>query len=146
MPERPNNRMSSSSDAHIATNGTASSAQNVLGTELRACSHDPETGFYRNGYCTTGPEDRGSHVVCAVMTETFLDFTKARGNDLSTPRPAYNFPGLNPGDRWCLCAARWREAYEEGCAPPVVLEATHPAVLDVVDLEALQAHAVDSDE
>lgn len=129
-----------------STNGTAATnATNVLGSALQPCSHDPETGFYRTGYCTTGPEDRGTHVVCAQMTTAFLAFTKARGNDLSTPRPAYNFPGLEPGDRWCLCAARWKEAYEAGCAPPVVLEATHPAVLEVVDLDVLKTHAVAND-
>jgi len=130
-----------------STNGTPdTNATNVLGSALQPCSHDPETGFYRTGYCTTGPEDRGTHVVCAQMTAEFLSFTKAQGNDLSTPRPAYDFPGLNPGDRWCLCAARWEEARTAGCAPPVVLEATHPAVLDVVDLETLKAHALSSDD
>jgi len=129
----------SSSEA-LASNGAA-----VLGTPLQPCSHDPETGFYRTGFCTTGPEDRGRHVVCAQMTAAFLSFTKAQGNDLSTPRPAYNFPGLTPGDRWCLCAARWEEARQAGCAPPVVLEATHPAVLNVVDLDVLKTHAVTED-
>ena len=137
--------MSSSPDASAATNGAAEHGSNVLGTALQPCSHAPTTGFYRTGYCATGPEDRGSHVVCAQMTAEFLSFTKAQGNDLSTPRPAYDFPGLTPGDRWCLCAARWEEAREAGCAPPVVLEATHPAVLNVVDLDVLKAHAVAED-
>ncbi len=138
--------MSSSSPEAVSSNGSAEHATNVLGTDLQPCSHDPETGFYRTGFCTTGPEDRGSHVVCAQMTAEFLSFTKAQGNDLSTPRPAYDFPGLNPGDRWCLCAARWEEARQAGCAPPVVLDATHPAVLEVVDLDVLKAHAVNSDD
>ena len=134
--------MSSSTNGKAASNGTSHERANVLGTALQPCSQDPQTGFYRTGYCTTGPEDRGRHVVCAEMTKEFLSFTKAQGNDLSTPRPGYNFPGLAPGDRWCLCAARWKEAYEARCAPPVVLEATHPAALNVVDKEALQANAV----
>ncbi len=118
-------------------------AQNVLGDPLQACSTDPMTGFYRDGCCHTGPEDRGVHVVCAEMTEEFLAFTKAQGNDLSTPRPSLNFPGLAPGDRWCLCAARWKEAWEADVAPPVVLAATHEKALQIVDMDALKAHAVD---
>ena len=121
-------------------------ASNVLGGTLEPCSTDPMTGFYRDGCCTTGPEDRGLHTVCAVMTEEFLSFTKAQGNDLSTPRPEFNFPGLEPGDRWCLCAARWQEAVAADVAPPVVLEATHEKALTVADLEDLKAHAAsDSD-
>ena len=116
-------------------------AQNVLGDDLQPCCSDPMTGFYRNGRCDTGPEDRGTHVVCAEMTEAFLSFTKKQGNDLSTPRPAFDFPGLSPGDRWCLCAARWKEAYEAGVAPPVHLEATHEAALAVIPLDTLKAHA-----
>ena len=116
--------------------------QNVLGTALQTCGTDPVTGFYRDGCCETGPDDHGTHVVCAVMTEDFLAFTRARGNDLSTPRPEYRFPGLTPGDRWCLCVSRWREALEAGVAPPVVLEATHRKALDVVSLNDLHAHAV----
>jgi hypothetical protein len=116
-------------------------AENVLGGALADCSHDPVTGFYRNGCCDTGPEDRGVHVVCAVMTDDFLAFTKAQGNDLSTPRPQYDFPGLTPGDRWCLCAARWEEARRAGHAPPVVLDATHAKALDLVALDDLKAHA-----
>jgi hypothetical protein len=115
---------------------------NVLGGPLVTCSTAPMTGFYRDGCCNTGPEDRGLHVVCAVMTAHFLAFSRERGNDLSTPRPEFRFAGLKPGDRWCLCAARWREADEEGVAPPVVLEATHEAALRIVTLERLMAHAV----
>lgn len=103
---------------------------------------DPLTGFFRTGDCRTGPQDRGTHVVCAVVTEAFLAYTKARGNDLSTPIPAYGFPGLKPGDRWCLCVLRWTEALAAGVAPPVVLEATHAKALEVVDLATLEAHAV----
>lgn len=118
-------------------------SKNVLGGALRACSTDPKTGFYRTGRCETGPEDRGRHVVCAEMTEAFLRFTKSKGNDLSTPRPEWNFPGLEPGDRWCLCAARWQEALEAGVAPPVVLAATHENVLEILALADLKAHALD---
>lgn len=121
----------------------ASTATNVLGSPLVPCSTQPLTGFYRNGCCETGPYDHGLHVVCAGMTQAFLDYTRAQGNDLSTPVPAYHFPGLQPGDRWCLCAARWQEALEAGVAPPVVLASTHAAALRVVRLEDLQAHAVD---
>ncbi|NJN76445.1 MAG: DUF2237 domain-containing protein [Synechococcaceae cyanobacterium RL_1_2] len=118
-----------------------SSAQNVLGTPLVACSCQPMTGFYRDGYCRTGGQDYGSHVVCAVMTEDFLRFTKAQGNDLSTPKPELqHFPGLKPGDRWCLCAARWQEAFEVGQAPQVCLEATHVRALEVINLKDLQRH------
>lgn len=115
-------------------------AKNVLGTDLSVCGTDPVTGFYRDGCCHTGPEDRGSHTVCATLTQDFLEYTKERGNDLSTPRPEFGFPGLEPGDRWCLCASRWKEAYEAGVAPQVNLEATHEAALRVVELEALLAH------
>lgn len=118
-------------------------ATNVLGTDLRVCSTRPLTGFYRNGCCDTGPEDAGVHVVCAVMTDEFLTFTAARGNDLSTPRPAYGFEGLRAGDQWCLCAARWKEALDAGVAPPVRLEGTHVRVLDWVDRADLETHAVE---
>lgn len=118
--------------------------KNVLGGTLRACSRNPETGFYRNGRCQTGPRDLGHHVVCAEMTEAFLTFTKQKGNDLVTPRPEMDFPGLEPGDRWCLCAARWQEAVEAGAAPPVVLAATNEAALEVVDLDTLRTHALDA--
>jgi uncharacterized protein (DUF2237 family) len=114
---------------------------NVVGGTLLACSAAPLTGFYRDGCCATGPEDAGSHTVCAVMTREFLEFSALAGNDLSTPRPEWGFPGLEPGDRWCVCASRWLEAYRAGCAPDVVLGATHARALDVVPIEALTAHA-----
>lgn len=117
---------------------------NVLGEPLQECGRDPLTGFYRTGCCETGPDDVGTHVVCAVMTDAFLDFTKSRGNDLSTPRPAFGFAGLAAGDRWCLCVSRWAEALEAGVAPPVVLEATHRKALDTVTLDELRAHASES--
>ncbi|MDJ0921364.1 MAG: DUF2237 domain-containing protein [Henriciella sp.] len=116
-------------------------AKNVLGTDLVTCGTDPMTGFFRDGCCNTSAMDHGVHTVCARVTEAFLTFSKARGNDLSTPRPEFQFPGLNPGDKWCLCAARWAEAYEAGKAPKVVLEATHEATLSIVPLEALKQHA-----
>ncbi|MEM7310355.1 MAG: DUF2237 domain-containing protein [Planctomycetota bacterium] len=116
---------------------------NVLGGKLEPCSKDPMTGFYRDGCCRTGPDDHGSHTVCALVTAEFLEFSRARGNDLSTPLPAYGFPGLKDGDQWCLCAARWQEALEAGCAPRVVLEATHIRALDICSLEDLQAHAAE---
>lgn len=112
-------------------------AKNVLGGELANCSRDPMTGFYRDGCCNTGPQDRGLHVVCAVVTEEFLAFSKGRGNDLSTPRPEYRFPGLEGGDQWCLCALRWKEAFEAGVAPGVRLEATHEKALEVIEFEDL---------
>jgi uncharacterized protein len=118
------------------------SPKNVLGQALTTCSLNPLTGFTRNGCCETGPQDRGRHVVCAQVTAEFLAFTRSAGNDLSTPAPQSNFPGLKPGDRWCLCATRWKEALDSGYAPPVVLAATHVAVLDVVPLEVLQEHAL----
>ncbi|MCX7645870.1 MAG: DUF2237 domain-containing protein [Rhodobacteraceae bacterium] len=113
---------------------------NVYGEPLEPCSAAPLTGFYRNGCCDTGPEDRGSHTVCAVMTAEFLAFSKYVGNDLSTPRPEFRFPGLKPGDRWCLCASRFLQAHEEGCAPKVNLRATHERALDIVPLEVLEAY------
>lgn len=116
---------------------------NVLGTPLIACSIAPMTGFYRNGCCETGPKDRGSHTVCAVMTAEFLAFSRAQGNDLSTPRPEYDFPGLRPGDRWCLCAPRWAEAFAAGKAPGVILKATHQNALLHCTMQALFAHAVE---
>lgn len=118
-------------------------ATNVLGGPLLPCSVAPLTGFFRDGCCNTGPGDLGLHVVCAEMTREFLAFSKARGNDLSTPRPEYGFGGLKPGDRWCLCAARWEEARAAGQAPRVLLEATHIAALEVCSLEDLKAHAVE---
>jgi len=116
-------------------------ARNVLGQPLVACSLRPLTGFFRDGCCSTGPSDAGQHVVCAVVTTAFLAFSKARGNDLSTPRPEYRFPGLQPGDRWCLCALRWKEAFDAGQAPMVILEATHEAALRYVTLDDLLRHA-----
>ena len=117
---------------------------NVLGTPLEACCYVPKTGFFRDGYCRTDKSDFGRHVVCAEMTAAFLEFTKSQGNDLSTPRPEFGFPGLNPGDRWCLCAIRWKEACEEGVAPPVILEACEETALRVVSLEVLKEHAIQS--
>lgn len=114
-----------------------SADKNVLGGELNCCCKSPLTGFYRNGYCQTGPMDYGRHVVCAQVTAEFLAFSKARGNDLSTPLPAYQFPGLKPGDKWCLCAARWKEAKDAGMAPLVDLRATHQSTLDVISLDEL---------
>jgi uncharacterized protein len=117
--------------------------RNVFGEPVAVCSLDPVTGFTRTGACETGPEDPGCHAVCAVMTEEFLAFSRACGNDLSTPRPEFGFPGLEPGDRWCLCAARWQEAFEAGAAPRVVLRATHERALDHVDLADLKPYAID---
>ena len=115
--------------------------RNVLGGRLQSCSSTPLTGFYRDGCCNTGPEDQGSHTVCAVVTAEFLRFSAERGNDLSTPRPEFGFPGLEPGDRWCLCAPRWQEALLAGCAPLVSLEATEEAALQSCSLEDLERHA-----
>lgn len=115
---------------------------NVLGERLKPCSFDPMTGFFRDGCCNTGPSDRGRHTVCVRLTAEFLTFSRARGNDLSTPRPEYGFPGLRPGDRWCLCATRWTEALEAGKAPQVVLASTHVSMLRLVPLEVLKAHAL----
>ncbi|MDD9950439.1 MAG: DUF2237 domain-containing protein [Zetaproteobacteria bacterium] len=114
----------------------------VLGTPLKECSCKPMTGFYRNGRCSTGPEDQGLHTVCVELTREFLSFSRARGNDLMTPRPEWGFPGLQPGDHWCLCALRWQEAFEAGKAPLVFLEATHQKTLEVVKLTDLEQHAV----
>jgi uncharacterized protein len=116
---------------------------NLLGTELATCSLSPMTGFYRDGCCQTGGTDAGVHTVCAEVTDEFLAFSRAVGNDLSTPRPEFGFPGLVAGDRWCLCASRWQEAYEAGVAPPVVLAASHVKALDWCDREALLATALD---
>jgi len=116
-------------------------ARNVLGGELKPCSLDPVTGFYRNGCCETGPHDLGLHTVCAVMTDEFLAFSKATGNDLSTPRPEFAFEGLKAGDQWCLCAGRWKEALDAGLAPPVVLEASHEEMLAIVTLGVLKDNA-----
>jgi hypothetical protein len=116
-------------------------AKNVLGTWLQTCSTEPMTGWFRDGCCRTDEHDRGSHTVCCEVTREFLDFSRRQGNDLSTPRPEYGFPGLRPGDSWCLCASRWLEAWRAGCAPTVVLEATHERALDIVPMDALLAHA-----
>lgn len=113
---------------------------NVLGTELQPCSTYPVTGFFRDGACNTCAQDQGSHTVCAVMSAEFLAYSKYVGNDLSTPIPAFDFPGLRPGDRWCLCASRFLQAHEEGCAPEVVLEATHRRALEIVPIEVLRQH------
>ena len=118
---------------------------NVLGTDLKCCCRDPMTGFYRDGYCRTGPEDHGLHTVCVMVTREFLEFSKAVGNDLSTPMEEWGFTGLEPGDKWCLCVQRWAQALAAGLAPPVILEATHMSALEFVDLADLKAHAVDDD-
>lgn len=122
----------------IMENEKNSHGKNVLGTDLKIAGTSPITGFYRDGFCSTGAADRGIHVVAAVVTNEFLQYSKARGNDLITPYPAYGFPGLKAGDKWCLCAARWKEAYDAGVAPPVVLEATHEKALEYATLEELK--------
>jgi len=116
---------------------------NVLGTALEPCGTDPMTGFFRDGCCSTGPEDVGSHTVCAVMTREFLQHQAAVGNDLVTPRPEWSFPGLAPGDRWCVVAARWAQAYDDGVAAPVVLASTHARALELIPIDILQQYAVD---
>ena len=123
--------------------GGGGAPRNVLGGPLELCSLAPMTGFFRDGCCNTAPEDVGSHTVCCVMTAEFLSFSKSRGNDLSTPLPDYGFPGLQPGDRWCLCAPRWQEALEAGRAPRVVLRATHQGALAFCTLEDLKRYAID---
>ncbi len=120
-----------------------SDGRNVLGGDLVPCGMDPLTGFYRDGCCSTGPDDRGSHTICAVVTAEFLEHQRSIGNDLSTPMPAYRFPGLKPGDRWCVTARNWLRAHEDGAAAFVVLAATHERALDIVPMEALREHAVD---
>ncbi len=120
-------------------------AKNVLGGELQVCCMDPVTGFFRNGKCDTNAEDTGMHTVCAVMTDEFLEFSKEAGNDLSTPRPQFDFPGLKAGDQWCLCLPRWIEAYNRDAAPQIVLKATHASVLEFVDLETLRDFAIDNE-
>ena len=119
--------------------------RNVLGGELESCGTDPLTGFYRDGSCSCGPEDIGSHTICAVVTREFLEHQRSIGNDLSTPRPEFGFPGLQPGDRWCLCVQRWREALLAHVAPPIFLRSTHHSALQVLALEDLLAHALDSE-
>ena len=119
-------------------------AKNVLGTDLKSCCTDPMTGYYRNGSCDTDHGDYGVHVVCAKMTKEFLNFTLCNGNDLCTPRPEYRFPGLKPGDKWCLCATRWRDAMKAGVAPPIILESTHAKALEFMTLEEMKKYAVES--
>lgn len=119
------------------------SPRNVLGETLETCSNQPRTGFFRDGCCNTGPMDQGLHVVCAEVTDAFLEYSRMRGNDLVTPRPEFDFPGLKAGDRWCLCAARWEEARQAGVAPPVALRSTHAAALELVELAVLKSHAID---
>ena len=116
---------------------------NALGTELEECGLDPVTGFLRDGNCSTGPQDLGSHTVCAIVDEAFLEYSRSAGNDLITPIPEYGFPGLKPGDRWCLCASRWKQAYEAGCAPPIYLRATHERALELIELDVLKQFARD---
>ena len=111
--------------------------KNVLGTDLKSCSQNPKTGYFRDGFCRTNKKDQGKHVVASIMTDEFLIFSKSKGNDLSTPNPVYNFPGLKKGNKWCLCAIRWQEAYKEGYAPKVILEATHEKALVYIKLESL---------
>ena len=120
---------------------TIPSIKNVLGTELKPCCYEPMTGFYRDGSCKTGPNDFGKHLICVRVNKEFLNFSKEQGNDLSTPMPEYEFPGLVPGDQWCLCATRWRDALDAGMAPPVILEATHIGALQYVTIEDLKRHA-----
>lgn len=126
-------------------NGHKPKPKNVLGGELKCCCLKPLTGFYRDGFCQTGADDVGSHTVCTRVTEEFLEFSRERGNDLSTPRPEFNFPGLKNGDKWCLCVLRWREALEAGCAPRIILEATHEAALKHVLLKDLQNYSLTSE-
>jgi uncharacterized protein (DUF2237 family) len=121
--------------------GARDEARNVLGGTLQECSCQPLTGWFRDGLCRTDPSDLGRHTVCCVVNESFLSYTRAQGNDLSTPAPTWGFPGLRPGDHWCICAARWLEAYEDGVAPPVRLEACEISTLEVIPLEVLQGHA-----
>ena len=130
-------------DESASSQGTPSGERNVLGQALEPCGTDPVTGFYRDGSCRTGLQDFGSHTICAVVTAEFLEHQRRIGNDLSTPRPEFQFPGLVPGDRWCVTAANWARAYGEGFAAPVVLASTHESVLSIVPLAALQQHAVD---
>jgi hypothetical protein len=117
--------------------------ENVLGLEIQDCGNDPITGFYRDGCCNTGPGDPGTHTVCAVMTNEFLEYSQSKGNDLITPRPEFNFAGLRAGDSWCVCALRWEEAYQAGCAPRVKLTSTNIKTLEMVDLNHLKAHQID---
>lgn len=124
----------------VSSERNINQAKNVLGGTLQSCCINPLGGFYRDGVCNTGPQDHGVHVVCAIMTEEFLAYTSKCGNDLSTPLPQYHFPGLKPGDKWCLCVSRWKEALNDGIAPPVILEGCHEKALTVVNLEDLVSH------
>lgn len=126
-------------------NGHYPKPRNVLGGDLQSCCTDPMTGFYRDGYCRTGADDHGRHTVCIIATDEFLEYSKSVGNDLSTPMPQYDFPGVKDGDKWCLCVTRWQQALEDGTAPLVDLEATHESALDVVKLEDLKQYAVKTD-
>lgn len=126
----------------MSSEATQSSAKNVLGAPLEQCGCSPMTGFFRDGYCHTESRDVGRHTVCAIMTDEFLTFTRGRGNDLSTPAPQYGFPGLKAGDKWCLCVSRWKEAYDAGVAPPVILEATHQKALQTVTIDQLRTKEV----
>ena len=136
-PSRPRSKVHCSRDTEAVTD------RNVLGGELELCGSDPVTGFHRDGCCKTGPQDLGSHTICAVMTAEFLDHQRSIGNDLSTPMPEYRFPGLVPGDRWCVTARNWLRAHHDGMAAPVVLASTHERALDMVSIQVLQQHAVD---
>jgi uncharacterized protein (DUF2237 family) len=119
-------------------------AKNILGTNLKPCCMKPSTGFFRDGFCNTNHMDHGTHVICSVMTSDFLEFTKSQGNDLSTPRPEYEFKGLKPGDVWCLCALRWKQAYDQGLAPPIKPESTHAKSLEFINMDQLKEYAKDS--
>ena len=121
---------------------TDEKSKNILGTELQSCCTDPITGFLRDGYCRTNQMDLGTHVICAVVTDEFLEFTKSKGNDLSTPRPEYQFPGLTAGDGWCLCAMRWKEAHDAGAAPPLKPESTHEKALEFIDKSSLEKYYI----
>ena len=116
--------------------------KNILGTELRSCCADPITGFFRDGYCRTNQKDHGTHVICVVVTDEFLEFTKSKGNDLSTPRLEYQFPGLKAGDGWCLCAMRWKEAHDAGVAPPLKPESTHEKTLELINKSSLEKYYI----
>jgi uncharacterized protein (DUF2237 family) len=130
----------------MGLNEREETASNVLGTPLQSCCTDPVTGYYRNGKCHTGPGDHGLHVICVQMTDEFLEFGRERGNDLITPNPLYQFPGLKEGDRWCLCLSRWVEALQAGCAPHIYLKSTHISALEFVDLDDLKKYALDWEE
>ena len=144
QPHRPSSRKPKIKNSKRSSKtSTMALPKNVLGTELKSCCTAPMTGFYRDGYCRTGASDHGLHIVCTVMTAEFLEFSKSVGNDLSTPVPEWQFPGLNPGDQWCLCMLRWKEALEAGCPPKVVLESTHMSAIEFVSLDDMKANAID---